>query len=90
VWLGLGSLGQDDGRVALYRPDRLPLLLPAGTPIGHKTGDVDDFTHDGGLVLLPSRPYAIVVLAQGESLADGKGVVAELSRLAYAYFSGGA
>ena len=27
VWLGLGSLGQDDGRVALYRPDRLPLLL---------------------------------------------------------------
>jgi ATP-dependent Lhr-like helicase len=33
VWLGLGSLGQDDGRVALYRPDRLPLLvqLSAGT-----------------------------------------------------------
>jgi ATP-dependent Lhr-like helicase len=27
VWLGLGSLGRDDGRVALYRPDRLPLLL---------------------------------------------------------------
>ena len=26
VWIGLGSLGQDDGRVALYRPDRLPLL----------------------------------------------------------------
>jgi ATP-dependent Lhr-like helicase len=35
VWIGLGSLGQDDGRVALYRPDRLPLLLTstdAGTP----------------------------------------------------------
>jgi ATP-dependent Lhr-like helicase len=27
VWLGLGSLGRDDGRVALYRPDRLPLLV---------------------------------------------------------------
>jgi ATP-dependent Lhr-like helicase len=27
VWIGLGALGQDDGRVALYRPDRLPLLL---------------------------------------------------------------
>ena len=26
VWVGLGSLGRDDGRVALYRPDRLPLL----------------------------------------------------------------
>src|SRR4051812_33959145 len=33
VWVGLGSLGKDDGRVALYRPDRLPLLLPdAGAP----------------------------------------------------------
>ena len=27
VWIGLASLGRDDGRVALYRPDRLPLLL---------------------------------------------------------------
>jgi ATP-dependent Lhr-like helicase len=36
VWLGLGSLGQDDGRVALFRPDRLPLLLP---PTEGKAGD---------------------------------------------------
>jgi ATP-dependent Lhr-like helicase len=28
VWVGLGSLGRDDGRVALFRPDRLALLLP--------------------------------------------------------------
>jgi ATP-dependent Lhr-like helicase len=27
VWVGAGSLGRDDGRVALYRPDRLGLLL---------------------------------------------------------------
>ncbi|MEX2547271.1 MAG: DEAD/DEAH box helicase [Chloroflexota bacterium] len=32
VWIGLGSLGQDDGRVALYRPDRLPLLLMQSEP----------------------------------------------------------
>jgi ATP-dependent Lhr-like helicase len=30
VWVGAGSLGRDDGRVALYRPDRLGLLLSAG------------------------------------------------------------
>ena len=28
VWVGAGSLGKDDGRIALYRPDRLALLLP--------------------------------------------------------------
>jgi len=27
-WVGQGSLGRDDGRVALFRPDRLGLLLP--------------------------------------------------------------
>ncbi|MBA2488570.1 MAG: DEAD/DEAH box helicase, partial [Chloroflexi bacterium] len=26
AWVGLGSLGRDDGRIALYRPDRLALL----------------------------------------------------------------
>jgi ATP-dependent Lhr-like helicase len=28
VWLGRGSLSSDDGRVALFRRDRLPLLAP--------------------------------------------------------------
>jgi len=33
LWVGQGSLGQDDGRVALYRPDRLALLLPPTLPL---------------------------------------------------------
>jgi len=34
-WVGQGSLGRDDGRLALYRPDRLALLLPpADAPAG--------------------------------------------------------
>ena len=28
AWVGHGALGRDDGRIALYRPDRLALLLP--------------------------------------------------------------
>ena len=69
--------------------DRLPLLLPPGTPVGHKTGEVDGLTHDGGLVLLPGRPYSIVVLAEGESPAEGRAVVAELSWLVHAHLSRG-
>ncbi len=30
VWIGRGSLGRDDGRVALYRRDRVELLAEAG------------------------------------------------------------
>src|SRR5262249_5581480 len=27
IWIGAGALGRDDGRIVLYRPDQLPLLL---------------------------------------------------------------
>jgi beta-lactamase class A len=67
--------------------DRIPLLLPADVPIAHKTADLDSYTHDAGLVYLPGRPYAIAILAQGLNLADGKAIVAEVSRLAFAYFA---
>ena len=30
VWVGMGSLGRDDGRIALYRPDRMAAALPEG------------------------------------------------------------
>ncbi len=43
VWIGLGSLGRDDGRVALYRPDRLSLLLPAGDASQERP---DSWLHD--------------------------------------------
>jgi ATP-dependent Lhr-like helicase len=43
VWIGLSSVGRDDGRVALYRPDRLPLLLPAANPA---EGPSDSWLHD--------------------------------------------
>ncbi|HEY8167181.1 MAG TPA: DEAD/DEAH box helicase, partial [Candidatus Limnocylindrales bacterium] len=36
-WVGQGSLGRDDGRLALYRPDRLALLLPDAAPDGDGT-----------------------------------------------------
>ncbi len=28
IWIGAGALGRDDGRIVLYRPDQLPMLLP--------------------------------------------------------------
>jgi ATP-dependent Lhr-like helicase len=31
VWVGVGAIGSADGRVALYRRDRAPILLPAST-----------------------------------------------------------
>jgi ATP-dependent Lhr-like helicase len=41
VWLGRGSLGRDDGRVALYRRDRAPLLASSGQADGTERPDGD-------------------------------------------------
>jgi ATP-dependent helicase Lhr and Lhr-like helicase len=41
LWVGMGSLGRDDGRIALFRPDRLALLLPARTPEPSAPGEAD-------------------------------------------------
>jgi beta-lactamase class A len=69
--------------------DRIPALLPADLPIAHKTADLEGFTHDAGMVYLPGRPYAVAILAQGESPLEGKAVVAETSRLIFSYFRDG-
>jgi ATP-dependent helicase Lhr and Lhr-like helicase len=46
VWVGLGPLGRDDGRVALYRPDRVAVLLPAGAGEGGAAERPADWLHD--------------------------------------------
>ncbi len=33
AWVGMGSLGRDDGRIALFRPDRLALLLQTASVV---------------------------------------------------------
>jgi len=67
--------------------DRLPAHLPRPVPVAHKTADLDGYTHDAGLVYLPGHPYAIAALALGDSPIAGKVAIADLSRIAFDYFS---
>ena len=43
--------------------NRLPLGLPAGTTIAHKTGDLDGYVHDGGIVYGPKADYVVVMMS---------------------------
>jgi ATP-dependent Lhr-like helicase len=42
VWIGRGSLGRDDGRVALFRRDRVDLLASAGSTDERPSGPIHD------------------------------------------------
>lgn len=66
--------------------DRLPKLLPEGTKIAHKTGDINYFENDGGIVYSPKGDYIIVVLSETDSPEAAGQKVAEISKIVYDYF----
>lgn len=45
--------------------DRLPTGLPDGTPIAHKTGNLDGVAHDAGVITTPLGPRVVVLLTDG-------------------------
>jgi hypothetical protein len=75
--------------------DRLPLGLPPGTPIAHKTGDRRHWAHDAGVVTTPAGDLLLVVLSgpwpapccdadhPGPAEARAFGEIAALARALY-------
>src|SRR5262245_63450138 len=69
--------------------DRIPRLLPPGTSVAHKTGEVDDARNDCGLVYAPQREYVFCAFTRENQdrrwTLDNEATVliAELSRLVY-------
>lgn len=64
--------------------NRLPQGLPAGTTIAHKTGDLDGYTHDAGIVFGPKTDYLVVMMgAPGSQPSD----FASLNQKLYSFFN---
>lgn len=58
--------------------------IPEGVSFAHKTGSLNDFRHDGGIVYA-DEPYALVVFTSAGAAADG--LMASISSAAYAALS---
>jgi beta-lactamase class A len=67
--------------------DKLPKYLPPGIVIAHKTGELDDVTHDAGIVYSPKATYIIVVLTQSGSPPDAQERISQVSQAVYNYFN---
>lgn len=75
--------------------DRLSLGLPSGTPLAHKTGDINTWAHDAGVITTPRGEVLIVVLSgpwplpccdaerPGEPERIAFGAIGELARRIY-------
>lgn len=71
--------------------DRFPVLLPKGTGVAHKTGNLPGVVHDAGVVSTPAGPVVLVALAQ-DVPDECRAVVAlrRLAAIAYAAHAGAA
>ena len=62
----LNSGSSNDRLLAMLKDqrvnNRLPVGLPAGTVIAHKTGDLDGYMHDAGIVYGPKTDYVVSMM----------------------------
>ena len=71
-------------------PERIRGLLPAGTPVAHKTGTAGGIANDAGLVTLPDgRRFAVAIFTKGSTTppADRDRAVAETARVLYDFLA---
>ncbi len=67
--------------------DRIPALLPPGTPVAHKTGNWSNATHDVGIVYSPNAAYVIAVLTDYGYSDGGASRIARLSKAVYDHYN---
>ena len=69
---------------------RLRGLLPAGTPVAHKTGTIGGTTNDVGIVTLPEQAGRVVVAAfvkaSDKDVPVRERAIAEVARAVHDYF----
>ncbi len=67
--------------------DKLPKYLPEGAVIAHKTGEIDYYSHDAGIIYNPSGDYIIVVLSKSDYPTAAEDRIAQVSKAVYEYFT---
>jgi beta-lactamase class A len=66
--------------------DRIPKYLPKGTLVAHKTGEIDYYKHDAGIVFTNAGDYILVVLSKSEFPGGAAERVALLSKAVFDHF----
>ena len=67
--------------------NKLPRYLPSDITVAHKTGEIDNFTHDAGIVYSPAGDYIIVVLSESDNPDLAAERISAVSQAVYNYFN---
>lgn len=66
--------------------NKIPKYLPKNVVIAHKTGELDNFSHDAGIVYSKKGDYVIVVLSKTDNPQEADDKIAKISKAVYDYF----
>lgn len=66
---------------------KIPKNLPEKIIIAHKTGELENFSHDAGIVFAPKGDYLIIILSESETPALAEEKIAKISLAVYNYFT---
>jgi len=67
--------------------NKLPKYLPENITIAHKTGEIDTFTHDAGIVYIPNNDYIIIVMSDTDDPKTAEETIAKISQSIYNIFN---
>jgi beta-lactamase class A len=66
--------------------EKIPKYLPKSVQIAHKTGELDDYSHDAGIIYTLNNRYIISILAKNTDREKANEDIAKLSKAIYEYF----
>lgn len=66
---------------------KLPRFLPLDTTVAHKTGELDGFSHDAGIVYTTNADYVIVVLSQSNNPKGAEERIAKISEAVFNFIT---
>ena len=64
---------------------KIPKYLPSSLAIAHKTGELDGYSHDGGIIYTPQGNYILVILSESTSRQQADERLAGISKAVYTY-----
>lgn len=66
--------------------NKIPDELPDSVVVAHKTGELDNFSHDGGIIYNTNGPYLMVMMSESSNPAGAVQRIADTSKAVYDYF----
>lgn len=67
--------------------DKIPKYLPDSIIVAHKTGELNDYSHDAGIIYTPDYDYILIVLTKSNDPEAAEIRIANISQEVYGYFN---